>query len=114
MFFKNIEKKSYRVFKGSVKCLKRLGTGLIYNKSREIHSPKQHDQQLYTILDNAVQGMTYCGLFSICRLRLIGLQNNLQLADCRSRYRSFKSEHSCGTCVIVFRLKGTKILKILL
>ena len=52
--------------------------------------------------------MTYCGLFSICRLRLIGLQNNLQSANSRSRYWSFKSEPSCGTCSIVLRLKGTK------
>ena len=35
------------------------------------------------------QGMTYCGFFSICRLRLICLQNNRQSADCRSRYRSY-------------------------
>ena len=34
------------------------------------------------------QGMTYCGFFSICRLRLICLQNNRHSADCRSRYRS--------------------------
>ena len=57
------------------------------------------------------QGMTYCGIFSICGLRLIGLQNDLQSADCRSRYKSFKREYSCGTCVIVFRLNGTKNLK---
>ena len=55
------------------------------------------------------QGMTYCGIFSICRLRLIGIQNNLQSADCRSRYRSFRSKHSCRTCLILLRLKGTKI-----